>query len=668
MTVRPPILIVLGHKGRLSPALRLLRRPGRGSDIPVIIVTGTQGVKTAPAERGLATRHLEDYRTAQENYETAASEASRLLEEWGKISLPEGQTLEEATSYNGISLWKVMEFNFGFSFLVPLIDRLQLIERLLKVEQPGRVVLEGGTEEDRLLFALAARARGITVETPSTGLLSRLLTGLRFLGSTKSIQLAGITLTYWVPACLLAPLWRTKSLFYRLAGSLVNQHLRALAGQSYAVHRHPTVLFLSIVQRFTDIILPVIRELQRRGNFRVLVLDRRFSTGRSKLQEAKIPHRLLEGYEDRKVRRHVRRAARVFRTRWALLRRDNAATASFSWRNLSLWDLVRRRLRDNFFVGFPELVQIIETSRRTFTIERPEIVVVTDERPPFQRAFVEAANSLRIPTLNIQDAIIVEYPLGSPISTRKMAVDGEYFKDLLVKMGNDPPKIIATGQPRFDPLVGGDRRFQREEIMQRLGLNPWKKVAALFSEPIVTNVRQADNDRFLRATFMAARDLPGVQVVAKLHPVDFDFVRPRRIALEAGLNDVAIVKDVDLWELLFISDIVLVTISTVGHEAIAMGRPLIQVSVSKTEPTYVPYAEFGAALEVSDTDALGKAIAKALWDPVTLRRLEEGRAKYLTHFAHGFDGRASERVVDLIDQMIREGAGSTTEVAQPNAV
>lgn len=668
MTVRPPILIVLGHRARLAPAHRFPQSARRGSDIPVTIVTETQGVKTALTERGIVTRNLEDYRTSQENYEIAASEASRLLEEWGKISLVEGQTLEEATSYNGISLWRVMEFNVGFGFLVPLIDRLQLIERLLEVEQPGRVVLEGGTGEDRLLFALAARGRGIMVETHSPGPVSGLFTRLQLLGRTKSIRLSGMTLNYWAPAGLLAPLWRTRCLFYRLAGKWANRRLQAFDDQSYTDTGRPTVLFLSIVQRFTDIILPVMRELQRRDEYRVLVLDRRFSTGRSKVQEAEIPHRLLEGYEDRVVRRHVRRAARVFRRRWALLRRDKMAMASFRWRNLPLWDVVRRRLRDNFFVGFPELVQIVETARSAFAAERPEIVVVTDERPSFQRAFVEAANSLRIPTLNIQNALIVEYPLGSPISTRKMAVDGDYFKEVLVKMGNDPQKIIVTGQPRFDPLVRADRRFQRATIMRCLGLDPRKKVVTLFPEPLVTNVREADNDQFIRATFMAVRDLPDVQVVTKLHPIDFDFARPRRIALEAGLNDVEIVKDVDLWELLSISDVALVTTSTVGHEAIAMGRPLIQVPISTTEPCYVPYAEFGAALEVSDIAVLGKTIEKALRDPVTLRRLEEGRANYATHCAHGLDGRASERVADLIDQMIREGAGSTTEVEEADAV
>jgi len=668
VTAQAPTLIVLGPKGRLARASRLLQRAKRDFDTPTIVIAGKEGMKTALAQKGLVARDIEEYRTAEENYKAAASEESRLLEEWGNICFLDGQTLEEATSYDGISLWKTIEINFGFAFLASLIDRLQLIERVLEVEQPGRVVLEGGTDEDRLLLALAARARGITVETPSTGLLSRLLTRLRFLGSTKSIQLAGMTLTYWVPDFLLAPLWRARTLFYHSAGRWANRRLRAFDGQSYADRGRRTVLFLSVVQRFTDIILPVIREIQQREQYRVLVLDRRFSTGRPKLQEAQIPHRLFEGYEDRTVRRHVRKAAQDFRRRWNLLRRDPVATASFRWRNLPLWDVVKRRLRDNFFVGFPELVQIIETSRRAFTIERPAIVVVTDERPPFQRAFVEAANSLRIPTLNIQNAVLFEYPLGSPISTRRMAVDGEYFKDVLVKMGNDERTIIITGQPRFDPLVRRDRRFRREEIMDRLGLDPRKKVIVLFPEGIETGIREADNDQFMRATFMAVRDLPDIQVVTKLHPIEFDFVKPRRIAFEAGLRDVAIVKDVDLWELLFVTDVALVTMSTVGHEAIAMERPLIQVGISKTEPTEIPYAEFGAALEVSDIGDLGNAIEKALWDPVTLRRLEEGRANYATHFAHGLDGRASERVVNLIDQMIREGAGPTTEVEEADAV
>lgn len=668
MTAQAKTLIVLGHNGRLTRAFRLLQRAKRDLNTSTIVIVGKEAIQLTLTQKGLVARAIEEYRTTEENYKTAASEAFCLLDEWGKICLPDRLTLEEATSYNGISLWKAIELNFGLAFLVPLIDRLQLIERVLEVERPDRVILEGGIDEERVLFALAARARGIMVETCPAGPVSRLFTMLKRFGRIKPIQLFGMTLTYRVPTCLLAPLWRTKSLFYHLKGSLANRHLRALDGQSAAVHRQPTVLFLSVVQRFTDIILPVIRELQRRGNFRALVLDRRFSTGRPKLQEAKISHRLLEGYEDRTVRRRVRKAARAFRRQWALLRHDNVAVVSFCWRNLPLWNAVREHLQDDFLVRFPELVQIIETAKRALIVERPEAVVVTDERSPFQRAFVEAANSLRIPTLNIQNAIIVEYPLGSPISTRKMAVDGEYFKEVLVKMGNDPNKIIVTGQPRFDSLVRGDQRFQRGEIIERLGLDPLKKVVVLFPEPIVAHVRETDRDQFMRAIFMAIRDLQDVQVVTKLHPVDFDFVRPRRIALEAGLRDVAIVKDVNLWELLFISDVVLVNMSTVGHEAIALGKPVIQVNISSIEPTYMPYAEFGAALEVGDIGNLGKTIEKTLWDPMTLRRLEEGRAYYIHRFAHKLDGRASERVVDLIYQMIRESPAQLPYGAQTDAV
>jgi hypothetical protein len=159
-----PTLVVLWHKSRLAPTLRSLRRPGCEPCPPVTIIAGSQEAKATLAQQGVIARELEEYRTAEESYKVAAGEASRLLKEWGGIYLPDGQTLEEATSYDGISLWKAIEFNFGLAFLVPLIDRLQLIERLLDVERPGRVVLEGGSDEDQLLFTLAARARSIAVE------------------------------------------------------------------------------------------------------------------------------------------------------------------------------------------------------------------------------------------------------------------------------------------------------------------------------------------------------------------------------------------------------------------------------------------------------------------------------------------------------------------------
>ena len=62
-----------------------------------------------------------------------------------------------------------------------------------------------------------------------------------------------------------------------------------------------------------------------------------------------------------------------------------------------------------------------------------------------------------------------------------------------------------------------------------------------------------------------------------------------------------ILKNADLWKLLYISDVVIVTNSTVGYEAIVMEKPLIQDRLSKSERDYLDYTKDGAAIPIYDT-------------------------------------------------------------------
>lgn len=83
-------------------------------------------------------------------------------------------------------------------------------------------------------------------------------------------------------------------------------------------------------------------------------------------------------------------------------------------------------------------------------------------------------------------------------------------------------------------------------------------------------------------------------------------------------------------------------------EAVALNKPVIVLNLSG-EPDPVEYVKEGVALGVYRKEDLGPAIKSLLIDD---SQLAGNRKRYIEKYLYRVDGRATERVVNLINQMI----------------
>lgn len=600
---------------------------GESGDGGGILLLDRDRPPVPPRLPGAAARGLVEYRSGGLSFVRAAEEANRLIQAWAGALDSEGRRLDAIASYDGIPFWEAIEFDLFYGHLAALLDELLLWERVLDVERPDRLVAPPSSAGE-VALAVAA-ARGVPTRT---------------IGAAAQRGASGRWTREAIPPGARAWLRRGRQAVVRWRARW-HHRLAPVPPRPGAARR---ILVLTLVRRFVDVVIPVIRCLEGDRENHVVVVDRNFSTAVPRLRAEGIPYRVFEGYGDRAALGRARREERRFRREWERLRGDPAFRRHFAYHGVDLWPFVRPVLREYFTARFAELVRVVEVTRSLLRAERPHAVVLTDERPPFQRAFTLACRQRGVATVGVQDTLFPDLPYGSPIATDWIAVEGAVARDNLVKGGTPAGKIAVTGQPRFDFVARAGAPYDRGATLGHLGLDPRRPAVLLVSQYAGIYFRADDKRRAFRAIYAALAALPEAQVVVKLHPEDRDGSLERDLAAEAGLRACRVLRGGDASELVHASDLVLVFFSTVGHEAILLDRPLIQIRTGPGEGPIISFTDEGGALDGSRLEELPALVRAALYDDATRGRLRQGREAYVRRHVHALDGRSAERVAALV--------------------
>ena len=209
-------------------------------------------------------------------------------------------------------------------------------------------------------------------------------------------------------------------------------------------------------------------------------------------------------------------------------------------------------------------------------------------------------------------------------------------------------KIAVTGQPRYDILFNPQELYCKDDFRKRHAIKTGQKIVLWATQ--THGLCNDENIKNLRAVFGACQDLKDVTLLIKQHPAETkvhtklinDFLN------RYSINAVLTPKDSDTYEQLFVCDIMITKHSTTAIEAIALKKPVIILNLSgKTD--LVDYVCKQVATGVYDENDLKDTIEKLLLDE---SRQEKNRDTYLEDNLSTIDGKATDRVVDVIVQMI----------------
>lgn len=325
---------------------------------------------------------------------------------------------------------------------------------------------------------------------------------------------------------------------------------------------------------------------------------------------------------------------------------------------------LRTELSYCFNSVFERVVKNIEMAKELVEREEPDLILLINEYGIFERALVVAGKLKGIPTLAIQHGHIGPLHMGYMYSKDsisesgsvevpyypipdKTAVYGQYYYDLLTKMSAYPrSSVVITGQPRYDKLAVANRVFSRERFCDKLGLDPKRKIVLVATQPLSWHMREA----FIRSILTALKHFPEVQIIIKPHPNEKEDFYEKMVEKE-NIKVTILPSKSDTFEALYTCDLLVAAFSTVITEALVLGKLAVTVNLTAEDPA--PYYK-EVTLRVNKKEDLFPAIAKALHDQNTRERLRKAGENFAFNHTYKQDGKATERVVNLIEQMIRK--------------
>lgn len=520
------------------------------------------------------------------------------------------------TYHQGISLWELEELEI-YEYLCWVIENAVFVKSIIENEKPDKIIVINSRDP-------AGKTAVILEETHKI---------------PTCIQNGMIeNLKHWFMKFLSA--YATKFLLPPAVKRLRKCRRKRLKVEKVS---HKNKILIAVDNpRFTTLTIPIIKKLMENHRNEVIVvgLD---DSARKKYEPEGISYKTFMDYVSVDINKLVNKVEEDRMKNWHDLKSNKSLKESLIYQKIPIWEMVEDLLLFIFRTRFVELTEYIEILKRAIDTERPDIVIVWDDRSRFGKTVVATAHLKKIPTLIAQHGIIAGTPEDSgPTFADRMAVFGQYMKDCMVKGGAEPEKIIITGSPMHDRIV--KNRFDKEKICNQLGINKYKKI-------VVFTTQLLGQEMMLRNILKSLKNLPDIQLVIKLHPSENGKMH-KRVVKEMN-SDAVVIKDVDLYGLLSASDVMLTEFSTTAVEAMIIGKPVIIINLDN-KPEVIPFVQSGAALGVYKPENIASTIKDALYNEEIRKKLEEKRKKFVYEQAYMVDGKATERVVALIEKMINE--------------
>lgn len=606
-------LILISDRSQLAIGARLYKRLSIAGKKPFILNWNNIDIGSARYSIRIPKYYQEAFKI---DYFDIRMEAYNLFHSLAGQILSGDATLIELTKYKGVSLWELSK-QYILSQLMPLLYDFNMLEAILKVEKISEVYLIDTVNNLERTLELICRKRGVSF----------------------SVHRAAKKKGAYIKSGFLAPIIFIK----RVKRFMISFYFFLLNLVKFKrINKKYNILFFTDAERFFISMLPVIFKY---NDSERLVINTFLSGASRKMKENGIFYTDFYGYKlyglyNRNINRFLKKMKNGICDSEHLSDR-------ILYKEVQIEPLLKPLLTRIINEEFLERIRNIDIIRKIISSHKPGVIVAV----ACSFDIIIAAKSMSIPVVAIQSAHPLEFVYFGSTVADVITVDSNYWKEYLSQHNVDSGRVLVTGAPKLDFLQKTRIREQRQERFRSSRI----VVYATNYASLATGAMPYEKEEQVELLFSAIKNIKDVKLVIKMHPYDNDDRIYKRIARKKNVKDYTLIKDVEMLKLLNDCDLLITHISTASYEAVLMNKNVILLCRDSyfCRDDVWDFQRFGAVINASNAEELELQIKNTLFCPETIARLEENRRKYINAHGYPLDGKATERIKEVIDKFMQ---------------
>jgi len=351
---------------------------------------------------------------------------------------------------------------------------------------------------------------------------------------------------------------------------------------------------------------------------------------------------LLYSYIDRRIIQKSKSLGKEFSQKWKIF--NNKKYELFDGRDK---DEINRIFSDDTYLSL--IIKYYLTFKKIIEENNVEVAVLDSLHGIYNLSIIAAMKKL--------DRKVVYATHGAGIDTnfKKEFLSNVFYaigtleqKEEYVKSGLRKKNMRITGAMIFDEVV-----MYKNKFLKKISINKRENLVVLFLTSPLVESRLIGKDEYfsyIKKFVQEISQIENVSIIFKLH--HREKYKGEYESITKNFRNVKISQKIGneyLYESIAKSDVVIIFGSTAGIESLILESYVINVDNLRS-PTYANYCD--AMIHVKKDDDIGKVIQDLFKNKKLQREMEKKRKEYLKKNFYYLDGKAYERIANLIYDLV----------------
>jgi predicted glycosyltransferase len=345
----------------------------------------------------------------------------------------------------------------------------------------------------------------------------------------------------------------------------------------------------------------------------------------------------IDSYSNMEIRKNIKKFSKFLERQWKKIKKD------FKIKKISGEDYSKIMRALEYFChtrkSYLEIIRLIELYKKAFHIEKPKVLIVSDDANVYGRVAVEVAKEMGIKTICIQHGQLEGNTINKN-GTEKIIVNGNNDKKYLISKGIKKDKIEVTGQIRFDDLPK-KMKFDKGKLCKKFGIISHKKVIVYSYQTPLPGENVIENAKNLFIKEIQKLPFKNEEVIITMRS-------DTKIPKEFRKKNIKLLPGADIQELAVCGDLLITAFSTAAIEFVLMGKPVISINIGSKPGGYIDYTKLGVGFTVYKEKDFEPSLKRCLEDKTFKKNFKKSRKKFIKDYNYKMDGKALERVLNII--------------------